>query len=264
MVKAKLSTLILLLGALVAAPAARADDASEAKEAFVTASRFFQAEEYEEALALFEKAYRLSNHRPATIFGLAQCERALKRFEDAKAHFEEYLATAPDNADEVRETIALIDDLVRVREAAEKKRAEEARAQREAELAAQREAEEARAQREAELAAQREAEARATLEAERAAEAQAAPPALGVDDEPVAAPPPPPVVAPPPPAAPQPELTASAPPIEDGDGGILSSPWFWTITSVVLVSGAVTSGILIAKSGGGDVYGGSTGVVLGR
>lgn len=257
---------VVLLAVAVALPGlARADDAAEAKQAFLTASRFFQAEEYDSALPLFEKAYRLSGQRPATIFGLAQCERALKKYEAARVHFKEYLATEPANAADVRETIQLLDDLIEVRDAAEARRAEEAKAKAAAE---------AKAAQEAKAKAEAEARAKASAEAEAKAKARAKEHHEGpmlhsetAEEGDIALPPASSAGPPAPPAAKtvaaQPELTAVAPIQEPEDeGGILSSPWFWTIASVVVVSGAVTSGVLLTR-GGGPSYTGTSGVVLG-
>jgi tetratricopeptide (TPR) repeat protein len=86
---------------------------SEPKEEFEKATRFFKAGEYEAALPHFQRAYELSNRRPSTVLGLAQCERALKRYESAVVHFREYLASKPTPADaaSVAETLKLVEDL---------------------------------------------------------------------------------------------------------------------------------------------------------
>ncbi|MBI4820534.1 MAG: tetratricopeptide repeat protein [Deltaproteobacteria bacterium] len=85
------------------------------KDEFEKGTRYFEAEEYEAALPFFQKAYELSGKRPATIFSLAQCERSLKRYDDAITHFKEYLATTPrpPDAAEVETTLALLIDLAR-------------------------------------------------------------------------------------------------------------------------------------------------------
>lgn len=121
-------TLLLLAAPALAAPS----PAAEAKAEFDKANRFFLAHEFAAALPHFEKAYVLSGKRPSTIRALAQCERALNRYEDALGHFREYLATTPKPADSaaIEETITL---LLEVK--AEAARVEEAA--RAAELAAQ-------------------------------------------------------------------------------------------------------------------------------
>ncbi|MBI4820027.1 MAG: tetratricopeptide repeat protein [Deltaproteobacteria bacterium] len=81
------------------------------RDEFVKANRFFEAGEYEAALPMYRKAYQLSNRRSSTIRALAQCERALKMYDEAITHFEEYLATEPEDAVQIRETVELLKDL---------------------------------------------------------------------------------------------------------------------------------------------------------
>ncbi|MBI2373120.1 MAG: tetratricopeptide repeat protein [Deltaproteobacteria bacterium] len=83
----------------------------QGRDEFLRANRFFEAAEYEAALPLYRDAYRLSGRRPSTIRGLAQCERALKHYDDAIVHFEEYLATHPEDAAEVHETVKLLREI---------------------------------------------------------------------------------------------------------------------------------------------------------
>lgn len=107
---------VVLLSALLvtatssAAPPPKGDGKAE----FDKAMRYYQAQELEAALPWFEKAYRLSGKRPSTIRALAQCERSLKRYEAAIAHFEEYLATTPrpSDADAVTETVSVLKELL--------------------------------------------------------------------------------------------------------------------------------------------------------
>lgn len=92
------------------------------KVEFEKAMRFYQAQEYDAALPWFEKAYEFSGRRPSTIRALAQCERSLKRYDDAIKHFKEYLATqpTPSDADSVSETVRLLEEIVAERERASK------------------------------------------------------------------------------------------------------------------------------------------------
>lgn len=62
---------------------------------FQRAAKLYAKGRYEAALPWFEKAYEQSGHRPATIFGLARCERMLGDFDAAEDHLEEFLAVAP-------------------------------------------------------------------------------------------------------------------------------------------------------------------------
>jgi tetratricopeptide (TPR) repeat protein len=99
-----------LMLALAASPS------SQGKEEFEKASELFRLEHYTEALPYFEKAYELSGKRAPTILALAQCERALKRYDEAIQHYREYLATTPRPKDSVA-----VEETVR---ALEKKRKE--------------------------------------------------------------------------------------------------------------------------------------------
>ncbi|MEE2903202.1 MAG: tetratricopeptide repeat protein [Myxococcota bacterium] len=81
--------------------------------------RFFRAKEFEAALPLFRKAYELSGHRRSTVLALAQCERALKMYDDAIAHYREYLAMNPPNAEKIRETVKLTQELLDAQKEAE-------------------------------------------------------------------------------------------------------------------------------------------------
>jgi len=83
--------------------------AQQGKNEYTQAIALFEAEEFEAALPFFEKAYQLSEKRPSTILGLAQCERALKLYEKAIVHFEEFLKTKPEKEQGLRveETLRL-------------------------------------------------------------------------------------------------------------------------------------------------------------
>lgn len=241
MVKPRPFLLLCLL--LLASSHAHADDSGRTE--YQAGTRYFEAEEYDAALPLFRTAYERSGQRPATIFALAQCERALKRYDDAIFHFKEYLATGPDNQKEVVETVQLLEELVardranraseaEARAAADKKAEDERRAEAERRAAAEQQVNTERTRREAaERAAEEERQRRVAAEAR--ADAAATPgPAL------TAAPPPP-------------------PPVEE-EGSLLSSPVFWVVTAVVVAGGAVAAGV--AVSAGSSPYGGTSGVVI--
>lgn len=99
-----LSLRVLTLG--LAGAHAQTDDDGRAE--FEQGIVYFEAGEYEAAYILLEKAYTKSGRRPSTIFALAQCERALGRVDEAIAHFEEYLATDPEDRVEVENTIRML------------------------------------------------------------------------------------------------------------------------------------------------------------
>lgn len=104
-----LTVFVLLFSTL----SASANTSSDGREEFERATRYYRAQEYQAALPWFQRAYELSNRRPSAIRALAQCERSLNRYDDAIAHFREYLATNPpeEDAQSVRETIVLLEEL---------------------------------------------------------------------------------------------------------------------------------------------------------
>lgn len=109
----RMSLLALLIG--LAPDVAQADASSkgeEARAAYAKASAFFEADEYAAALPHSQSAYELSNHRPSTVLGLAQCERELEMYAEALGHFREYLATGlePDETAAIESTIELLEE----------------------------------------------------------------------------------------------------------------------------------------------------------
>ncbi len=213
------------------------------KEDFDAATRLFNAEEYEAALPYFERAYTLSGRRPATVLALAQCLRALKRYEDAIARFEEYRPSATDNAKEIDETLALLTDLKKrqtekAREEAEERAKSEERA-RQATAADRARAEEAEHQRSLEATAA--AKALAETAAQRAAEEVARRVAKEAEDNA--------------------RLVAPSPAPPEPEGGVLSSPIFWVLTGAAAVGGGLTA-VYFATRSREDPYAGSSGVIL--
>ncbi len=95
---------------LVSSPA----EDEQAMAAFQEARALFEAERFEDALPLFQQAYRLSGHRPAATYALAQCERALRMYDLSIEHFREYLNTGPSNPEEVEETIEVMREAQRI------------------------------------------------------------------------------------------------------------------------------------------------------
>ncbi len=81
-----------LIGAVMAASAARADDPKQAaRAAFVEATELVKNAQWGEALAAFERASRLSPHA-VTTFNVAACERAIGHVTRARATFRKALA----------------------------------------------------------------------------------------------------------------------------------------------------------------------------
>jgi tetratricopeptide (TPR) repeat protein len=59
---------------------------------------------YQEALTSFENGYRF-RHDPSFLFNIAQCQRNLKRYEDAERTYRAYLRESPELSDDARERI---------------------------------------------------------------------------------------------------------------------------------------------------------------
>jgi tetratricopeptide (TPR) repeat protein len=85
-----LAAALLLL--LVAMPAAA--DSKEFKAAYVAAKALYDAGEFEEALAAFERA-RTIEPAPEAIYSIARCQHRLGRLTEAAAAYETFLAAAP-------------------------------------------------------------------------------------------------------------------------------------------------------------------------
>lgn len=209
------------------------------KEDFDAATRLFNAEEYEAALPYFERAHERSGRRPATVLALAQCLRALKRYDEAIARFEEYRPNAGDNAKEIDETLALLTELKQRQH--EKSREEAAALERE------------RQSKELERARAVEAEQQRSLEATRATQALARDAAQKAAEEAARR------------VAKEAEeharLYAPSPAPPEPEGGVLSSPLFWVITGAAAVGGGLTA-VYFATRSREDPYAGSSGVVL--
>lgn len=100
------SIALLVASLLGAVPAAAEPDA---KAEFDRGTELFEQKDYRAALPHFERAVELSNRRPSAIRALAQCEWLLKRYDQAIAHFREYLETGPSDAANIEVTISQIE-----------------------------------------------------------------------------------------------------------------------------------------------------------
>lgn len=217
---------LVLLAGLAETSLAAPSSEEEGRNAFVRAKRYFEAEEYEAALPHFQKAYELSGHRDSTIFGLAQCLRLLKRYEEAIKRFEEYLQTDPEDRAEVQETIALLKDL----EADRKRRG---------------------------------ASPGPAPGAPKTTPKTDSPPKIDTTPKTDASTPPakPPTLTVPPPS-PDTPLTVTTAPDHQDDDSLFESPLFWIITGVVVAGAGVAVGVAAGSSSDPVLYGGSTNVVL--
>jgi tetratricopeptide (TPR) repeat protein len=113
-------SVVLLTVLAFAIPSAALADGG--REEFEKANEFFEAGEYDAALPYYQKAYELSGHRPSTIRALAQCERALRMYEEAILHFKEYLSTSPEEGPQIEQTLGLLEEL-RAKQAEERAKA---------------------------------------------------------------------------------------------------------------------------------------------
>lgn len=59
---------------------------------------------FEDALTAFDQAYRI-RHDAVFLFNIGQCQRALRRYEDAERSYRAYLRESPDLSQETREQI---------------------------------------------------------------------------------------------------------------------------------------------------------------
>jgi tetratricopeptide (TPR) repeat protein len=243
-----LTTLVLVLAA---STPARAEDGTErARAEFELASKYFDAEDYRAALPHFKNAYDLTNHRPTAVFALAQCERALKRYDDAIAHFEEYLGTKPPAAEaaQVKETIKRLRELRDTQQSkAEPKRALGTETPdldaKPAENPAYKSLDKPVVEKAIETPAIK-------VEEKKAVEARpkpAEPVDLRVKPEPK-------------PTPPLPAPTVVAPPPEPEHGSVLSSPILWIAAGAAIVGGAVAIGFLARSKE--SSYAGNSGVVI--
>ena len=115
-----------MLLSVVATPVAAESTTKDPKAEFERGVALFKAEEYALAYDHLTAAYELSGRRASTILALAQCERMLKKWNDAITHYREYLATGVSAEETVRvnETIGVIEELKSRAEAEQAKKTE--------------------------------------------------------------------------------------------------------------------------------------------
>lgn len=108
--------LVLTSASLVLAKPAHNDPASkEMRAAFDEGTTDYNLGHYEDALAAFERGYRVKND-PAFLFNIGQCHRQLGHAKDAARSYRAYLRESPSvpesQATEVQRLIGLMDDEV--------------------------------------------------------------------------------------------------------------------------------------------------------
>ncbi|HEX2568454.1 MAG TPA: hypothetical protein VH877_02770 [Polyangia bacterium] len=104
---------VLLLGILLTAASVRADEAAEAKRHFISGTRHYNLNEYEEALQDFKEAYRHKDD-PVFLYNIAQCYRLLDKHEEAVRFYRSYLRVSPNapNRKDVEHKIATLEELI--------------------------------------------------------------------------------------------------------------------------------------------------------
>ena len=69
-----------------------------ARTEYIKGLKHFEASRYEEALTCFLRVYRIEQN-PILVYNMARSFEALKRYEDAASHYEEYLKLDPKASD---------------------------------------------------------------------------------------------------------------------------------------------------------------------
>jgi tetratricopeptide (TPR) repeat protein len=97
--------MILMILAVLVAPAA-AEDRALARQAYSEGTKFYDLNQFAEALEAFKRAY-WNYEEPVFLFNIAQCHRALGHKSDALGFYRSYLRKAPDapNRDDVQRII---------------------------------------------------------------------------------------------------------------------------------------------------------------
>jgi tetratricopeptide (TPR) repeat protein len=109
----RLPVVLVLVLALFAPVAARADDSTTAREHYQRGTSFYDLGKYAEAIQEFEAAYQLKND-PALLYNLAQSHRLAGNAEQALHFYRTYLRYVPKAANraEIEDRIKQLDQLV--------------------------------------------------------------------------------------------------------------------------------------------------------
>lgn len=105
--------------AALAAPA-RAEDKAAAKQAYAEGSKYYDLNQYAEALEAFKRAY-WSYEDPSFLFNIAQCHRALGHKKEAVEFYRSYLRKSPNapNRPDVEKIVADLQSAIDKERAAE-------------------------------------------------------------------------------------------------------------------------------------------------
>src|SRR4051812_46734476 len=102
--------LVMIVVTLTTTVSAFAEDKDAARKAFQEGKRYYNLNQYPEALEAFKRAY-WNYEEPTFLYNIAQCHRALKHKSEAIDFYRSYLRNAPDapNRAEVERIIAELD-----------------------------------------------------------------------------------------------------------------------------------------------------------
>jgi tetratricopeptide (TPR) repeat protein len=105
MTSLRVALTLLALGALAAS--AEAEDKAAARQAFVQGSKYYDLQQYADALDAFKRAY-WNYEDPVIIYNIAQCHRALGHKKEAVDFYRSYLRKSADarNRQDVEKIVA--------------------------------------------------------------------------------------------------------------------------------------------------------------
>lgn len=108
-----LVAVLFLVGISQSSAYAEADDAKEhAKQLYAKARTAYNLNDYTAAMALFKQAYA-EHSDPSFLFNIAQCERALGKYDDAARSYRSYLREVqnlpPQSASEIKMLISTME-----------------------------------------------------------------------------------------------------------------------------------------------------------
>ncbi len=110
----------ILLVVLVSVRSSADSSTARAKELYGAGVTEYNLGHYDTALASFEQAYRL-HHDPAFLFNIGQCQRQLRRYEDAERSYRAYLRETEDLSQAIRDEVQKL--IAEMRASVERERA---------------------------------------------------------------------------------------------------------------------------------------------
>jgi tetratricopeptide (TPR) repeat protein len=108
----QLAAMLVVLA--LTAPSALADaNTAKAKQLYDEGVTNYNLGHFDEALAAFDSAYRI-RHDAVFLYNIAQCQRQLRKYEDAERSYRAYLRESPDLSQSTRDQVQkLIADMER-------------------------------------------------------------------------------------------------------------------------------------------------------